>query len=98
VTRSYTSAANFLGVAVGYLLSDETEPFLCIETAGECEVEMGALAETVRAVVNPFATIDRAEADGSPADRYVGDGHRYRALMQRYGVIEDPLLRNFPLR
>jgi UDP-glucuronate decarboxylase len=93
VTRSYTSAANLLGVGLGHLFSDEAEPFLRIETAGECEVEMGALAEAVRAVVSPSATIDRAAPDGSPADRYVGDGRVYRALMQRYGVTEDPLLR-----
>lgn len=93
VTRSYTSAANLLGVGLGHLLSDEAEPFLCIDTAGECEVEMGALAEAVRAVVNPSATIVRALQDGSPADRYVGDGRIYRALMQRHGVTEDPLPR-----
>ena len=93
VTRSYTSVANLLGVALGYLSSDEAEPFLCIETTGEREVEMDALAEAVRAVVNPSATIDRAAPDGSPADRYVGDGRVYRALMQRHGVTEDPLLR-----
>jgi UDP-glucuronate decarboxylase len=93
VTRSYTSAANLLGVMLGYLLSDEAEPVLCIETAGECAVEMGALAEAVRAVVNESATIERAAPDGSPADCYVGDGRAYRALMQCYGIPEDPLAR-----
>ena len=93
VTRSYTSAANLLGVGLGHLLGDEAEPFLCVETAGEREVEMDALAEAVRAVVNPSATITRAAPDGSPADGYVGDGRVYRALMQRYGVSEDPLPR-----
>jgi hypothetical protein len=93
VTRSYTSAANLLGVALGHLLGDADEPFLCVETAGDREVEMDALAEAVRAVVNPSATIARAAPDGSPADRYVGDGRVYRALMQRHGVTEDPLPR-----
>jgi nucleoside-diphosphate-sugar epimerase len=93
VIRSYTSAANLLGVGLGHLLGDEAEPFQCVETAGECEVEMDALAEAVRAVVNPSATIARATADGRPADRYVGDGRAYRALMQRYGVAEDLLPR-----
>jgi UDP-glucuronate decarboxylase len=93
VTRSYTSAANLLGVGLGYLSSDDAEPFLRIETAGDCEVEMGALAEAVRAVVNASAGIDRAAPDGSPADRYVGDGRAYRELMQRYGIAEDPLSR-----
>lgn len=93
VTRSYTSVANLLGVGLGHLLNDEAMPFLCIETAGECEVEMAALAEAVRAAVNPSAVIARAAPDGSPADRYVGDGRKYRALMQRYGVAEDVLPR-----
>ena len=93
VTRSYTSAANLLGVGLGHLLSDGAEPFLCVETAGEREVEMDDLAEAVRAVVNPSATIVRAAPDGSPADRYVGDGRAYRALMRRHGVTEDPLAR-----
>jgi nucleoside-diphosphate-sugar epimerase len=93
VTRSYTSAANLLAVGLGQLLSDAAEPFLCVETAGDREVEMDALAEAVRAVVNPSATIARAAPDGSPGDRYVGDGRAYRALMQRHGVTEDPLAR-----
>jgi nucleoside-diphosphate-sugar epimerase len=108
VTRSYTSAANLLGVSLGHLASDEAEPFLCVETGGEHEVEMDQLAEAVRAVVNPSATIGRATPDGRPADRYVGDARAYRALMRRYGVAEDSLarqigdtadyLRRFPLR
>jgi nucleoside-diphosphate-sugar epimerase len=93
VTRSYTSVANLLGVGLGHLVSDEADPFLCIDTAGEVEVEMGALAEAVRAAVNPSAGVDRAAADGSPADRYVGDGRAYRALMRRHGIAEDPLAR-----
>ena len=93
VTRSYTSAANLLGVGLGHLLGDEAPPFLGVETAGDREVEMAALAEAVRAVVNPSAVIERAPLDGSPADRYVGDGRAYRALMARHGVTEDPLER-----
>ncbi len=93
VVRSYTSAANLLAVGIGHLLNDEAEPFLCVETAGEREVEMVALAEAVRAVVNPSATIARAAPDGRPADHYVGHGSAYRALMQRYGVTEDSLAR-----
>jgi len=93
VTRSYTSVANLLAVGLGHLLSDEAEPFLCVETAGEREVEMSDLAEAVRAVVNPGAGIERAALDGTPPDRYVGDAHGYRALMRRHGIAEDPLSR-----
>jgi UDP-glucuronate decarboxylase len=93
VIRSYTSAANLLGVCFGNLLSDDAERFLCIETAGEREVEMDTLAKAVRAVVNPAAALARSAPDGSPADRYVGDGRIYRALMRQYGVTEDLLPR-----
>jgi len=93
VIRSYTSAANLLGAGLGHLLADDAEQFLCVETAGEREVEMDALAEAVRDMVNPSATIARAVPDGRPADRYVGDGRAYRALLQRYGVTEDALPR-----
>jgi nucleoside-diphosphate-sugar epimerase len=93
VIRSYTSVANLLSVGLGHLMSDEAEPFLRVETAGESEVEMSALAEAVRAVVNPAATVERAALDGRTSDRYVGDGRAYRALMQRHGVVEDPLVR-----
>jgi UDP-glucuronate decarboxylase len=93
VTRSYTSAANLLGVGLGHLLVDAAEPFRCIETAGDRDVEMGDLAEAVRAVVNPSAVIHRAPLDDSPADRYVGDGRVYRELMGRYGVAEHSLPR-----
>ncbi len=93
VTRSYTSVANLLAVGLGHLASDQAEPFLCVETAGDCEVEMMALAEAVRAVVDPSASVDRAALDGTPADRYVGQAQAYRALMQRYGIAEDPLPR-----
>jgi nucleoside-diphosphate-sugar epimerase len=93
VTRSYTSVANLLGVGIGHLTSDDAEPFLCVETAGERDVDMRALAEEVRAMVNASATLHLATADGSPPDRYVGDGRLYRTLMRRYGVTEDPLPR-----
>jgi hypothetical protein len=45
----------------------------------------------VRTVVNPTATIERAQPDGRPADHYVGEGRLYRALMRRYGIAEDSL-------
>lgn len=54
---------------------------------------MDALAEAVRAAVNPSATIARAAPDGRPAGRYVGGGCVYRMLMQRYGVTEHLLAR-----
>lgn len=91
VIRSYTSAANLLGVAFAQLLDDSGDSFVCVETAGDCEVEVQALAEHVRAVVLPRATIDRAPMGGAAADRYVGDGQRYRQLLESFGIAEHSL-------
>lgn len=92
VIRSYTSAANLLGVALGQLLADDAEPFLSVETAGECEVEVGELAQLVREVVAPDAAIDRPLLE-EPVDRYVGDGMQYRQMLTLHGVAEHALAR-----
>ena len=93
VVRSYTSVANLLGVAMGQLLADDAEPHLCVETAGDREVEVGHLAEMVRELVAPEASIERPAMAAAPADRYVGDGTRYRRLMAVHGIEEHPLVR-----
>lgn len=93
VVRSYTSAANLLGVAMGQLLTTEADPFLCVETTGECEVEVGDLAQMVREFVAPDAAIARLPMLAEPADRYVGDGARYRQLLALHGIDEHPLAR-----
>lgn len=91
VIRSYTSAANLLGVAFAQLLADSGYPFVRMETAGDSEVEVQALAELVRDVVLPRASIDRAPMSGASADRYVGDGQRYRQLLEFFGIAEHSL-------
>ena len=93
VVRSYTSAANLLSVALGQLLAVDAEPHLCVETAGEREVELGELADLVRTLVAPDAAIERPDARAGPVDRYVGDGARFRRLLAAHGVDEDPLAR-----
>lgn len=64
---------------------------LRFDTAGEREVEVQELADAVRAVVAPVATVQRAAFSPQNADRYVGDGRMYRALARRYGVTEHDL-------
>lgn len=94
VIRSYTSAENLLGVAFGGLLAASGENHLRFDTAGEQEVEVQELADAVCAIVSPAATVQRLHLspDGA-ADRYVGDGHFYRALAARLGVVEHDLPR-----
>lgn len=93
VVRSYTSAANLLGLALGQLLADEAESFLRVETAGEREVEIGELAQEVRDLVAPQATIERPAMAAEPVDRYVGNGAHYRRLLAEHGIAEHPLAR-----
>lgn len=91
VIRSYTSASNLLTLALQQLLEAEAAPFLCLETAGDQTVEMAELAEAVRRVVNPAATIARASSTHTPIDRYVGDGTQYRQLLQDFNIPEHAL-------
>ncbi len=93
VIRSYTSAANLLSVALGQLLADDAEPFLLAETAGECEVEIGELAELVCEAMALDAAIERPSMLMEPVDRYVGDGTKYRRLLALHGIDEHPLSR-----
>ena len=93
VIRSYTSAENLLGVALGGLLAESGENHLRFDTAGEREVEMQELADTVRARVAPAVIVERATFSPDGADRYVGDGSKYRALAARLGVVEHALAR-----
>lgn len=93
VLRSYTSASNLLGVAMGQLLAEDASPFLRVETAGDRVVEVGELARMVRDMISPKATIDRAEYVEAPIDHYVGDGARYRKLLAEHGIPEHSLPR-----
>lgn len=93
VIRSYTSASNLLGVAMGQLLSDDAPRFQCVETAGDQEVEVGELAKMVCDVVSPNARIERNECAKQPIDRYVGNGRDYRLLLGEHGIVEHRLQR-----
>ena len=93
VVRSYTSASNLLGVAMGQLLAQDAPPFLQVETAGDQEIEVGELARMVRDIVSPDAAIERAGFASEPVDHYVGNGTVYRRLMAGHGVAEHTLRR-----
>lgn len=86
VIRSYVGVGNLLDVAFARLLDDTSESYECFDTAGEREVEVLELAETVRRLVNPSVSIVRPQFSHSPIDRYVGDGTRFRSLAQGYGI------------
>jgi nucleoside-diphosphate-sugar epimerase len=87
VIRSYIAVENLVRVALSHLLDDATDPYVCFDTAGDREVEVQELAETVRYLVNPDITISRPALTSVVADRYVGDGTMYRSLAARHGVV-----------
>jgi nucleoside-diphosphate-sugar epimerase len=91
VIRSYTGVESLLSVAFAHLLDDTADPYVCFDTAGDREVEVQELAETIRSIVNPSIGIARPILTSARADRYVGDGASYRSLAARYGVHLDDL-------
>jgi nucleoside-diphosphate-sugar epimerase len=93
VVRSYTSASNLLGLAMGHLLADDAQPFLSVETAGDQQVEVGELARLVRDLISPGTTIERAEYAEGPIDHYVGEGTDYRRMLGEHGIEEHALAR-----
>ena len=86
VIRSYVGVGDLLNVAFAHLLDESTDTYDWFDTAGDCEVEVLGLAERVRAVVNPSISITRAALTSTEADRYVGDGTKFRFLASRYGL------------
>ena len=86
VIRSYVGVENLLNVAFAHLFDDTTAAYDHFDTAGDGEVEIFELAEIVRSIVNPAASILRPQFSAARADRYVGDGSKFRSLAVRYGI------------
>ncbi|HWH83115.1 MAG TPA: NAD(P)-dependent oxidoreductase [Burkholderiaceae bacterium] len=91
VVRSYTAVENLLATAMAHLLDEGAGRWSCIDTAGEREVEVGELAQRVRALVGPQVDIRRPDVATDRVDRYVGDGSAYRSMAARLGVAQHPL-------
>jgi UDP-glucuronate decarboxylase len=88
VIRSYVDVEDLAAVAVGWALDPEAGDDVVAETAGAEEVEVGDLAERVKAVLGrPDLPIERTWAEPrARTDRYVGDGAALAALAARVGV------------
>ncbi len=88
VRRSFVAAADLLSVGVAALTDPEVASPLLFEAVGEEVVEVGELAERVRAALGRAdLEIRRPEFDPAlPADQYVGDPVAWRELLARYGI------------
>ncbi|NYI42444.1 NAD-dependent epimerase/dehydratase family protein [Demequina lutea] len=81
VYRRYVSVEDLLAVA---LASATTPGVLTIDSGGPL-LEMGELAHVVARVVNPSATITRAEPDGSDPDRYYAASESWNGACRASG-------------
>jgi len=84
VRRSFVAAADVAALGLSLALAGDDA---CFDTAGERVVEMGELAEVVRAEVGgDTLAIERDYDPHGPAHEYVGRAGEMRALADRYGV------------
>ena len=74
------------------MIGDGPVPEAAFDTAGECEIEVGELAElAIEMLADRSVAIERPPPDGSPEDRYVGDPTTMRLLIQEYELAVRPL-------
>ncbi|MES2355317.1 MAG: NAD(P)-dependent oxidoreductase [Pseudomonadota bacterium] len=91
VVRSYTEIAQLVSMAFAFLYSLDSEKVLLFDTAGEEEIEIGALATTVNQALGVNVPVKRAALHSAREDRYVGDGGEYLSRSYAYGVDVCPL-------
>lgn len=92
VVRSYVDVEDVVSLMLATALDASVPDGITVETAGEIEVEMRALAEHVKqALGRPDVAIERDVDAAAAADRYVGDGRSFAALAARTGVPLRPL-------
>jgi len=90
VWRSYVHVSDVVRLTLG--LATAPGPSVCFDTAGDVALEVGALAERVRAVLGRDALpIERSWNPAAPADRYLGDGALMHRLAAASGVRFRPI-------
>ena len=86
VYRSYCAAADVVALGLVCLLGESVPADVVFDSGGKV-VEVGELAERVRAVLGlPHLAIERSFLSGGAADRYVGDTDQMAVLASRYGL------------
>jgi nucleoside-diphosphate-sugar epimerase len=94
VVRSYVHVCDLVELVFAMIMGEGPMPHVAFDTAGECEVEVGELAELAASVLGePGMPIRRPPLDGSATDRYVGDSTIIDSLAKSYGMTMQPLSR-----
>lgn len=87
VLRSYVAIQELLDLGLAVLADVDADRHVVFDSAGEEEIEVGALAVRVAgALGRPDAEVVRPAMAPEPVDRYVGDGEEIGRLRARYGV------------
>jgi UDP-glucuronate decarboxylase len=87
VVRSYVHVRDLVDLVFAMMLADAPVPLRTFDTAGECEIEVGRLAELAAAVLGqPAMPIQRPPVDEARPDRYVGDASTMRSLADSCGI------------
>lgn len=85
VIRSYVDVRDVIAVALSTVADTERPPTFLFETAGEKEIEIGALARLASEIVSGGEVeIIRPAVAKEPVDRYVGEPAAFKALAARY--------------
>lgn len=87
VVRSYVAIRELLSLILA-LLSDSGDRVVRFDSGGE-PLELGEVARIVADALG--GRVERAEVTDPIADRYVGDGAAYAALLDRYAIRSIPL-------
>lgn len=86
VIRSYVHVGDLIALALAELRRLPSGAFARFDTAGEIELEVGALATRVAAVLGAsHLQVHRPPVAAEPIDRYVGDGAEMAARMNANG-------------
>jgi UDP-glucuronate decarboxylase len=87
VVRSYIHVRDLVELAFAMMLGAGPLPADAFDTAGECEVEVGELAELAATVLGrPDIEVVRPPVGAARTDRYVGNPTVIRSLCNSYGV------------
>jgi nucleoside-diphosphate-sugar epimerase len=85
VMRSFVATRELIGLVFALLAADDGA-ITRFDTAGEAVLEMGALAEMIRAIIGSSGEVSRPPVNAGPADFYAGEKAGYQALIERFGI------------
>lgn len=90
VLRSYLAIDDLVDLAIAELIADDGPEQLTFDTAG-ATVEIGELADAIRATLGASSPIERDLDPDAPQSAYLGDPAKMSELLARHGLTPTPL-------